>query len=194
MVDHSNFSATYGSRSAKTVGQRSCPIRKHLGLRDLSLRTKVAGAQLLGVPGGFALPPPALGGFERDQDARADSHHARSPALALHFEIHVLADVMPDAKSINGHCERLRVRALRLAPVLRTVTGCERRPANRRLRRGAGGSRLAVARWLNRLWIGARWAAPALRSIRRLRWLFTGHFSARHLLSLRSNPIAERYG
>src|SRR5262245_17330562 len=39
MVDHSNFSATSGLRSAKTVGQRSCPIGKHLGLRDLPLRS-----------------------------------------------------------------------------------------------------------------------------------------------------------
>src|SRR6516164_8663882 len=96
---------------------------------------------------------------------------------------------MPDAKGMDGHCERLRVHAFRLAPVLRTVTGWERRTANRRRRRGAVGSRFVVARPLNRLWIGARWAAPALRSIRRLGWLFTGHFSARHLLSLRSTPM-----
>src|SRR6516164_4274320 len=87
---------------------------------------------------------------------------------------------MPDAKGMDGHCERLRVHAFRLAPVLRTVTGWERRTVNRRRRRGAGGSRFVVARRLNRLWIGARWAAPALRSIRRLGWLFTGYFSARH--------------
>src|SRR5262249_24739604 len=94
MVDHSNFSATSGLRSAKTLGQRSRPIRKHLGLRDLSLRIKVAGARLLGVPGGFALPPPALGGFERNQDACADAHLARTKARVPHFEIHRLRDAV----------------------------------------------------------------------------------------------------
>jgi hypothetical protein len=39
MVDHSNFSATSGLLSAKAVGQRSCPIGKHLGLRDLPFRS-----------------------------------------------------------------------------------------------------------------------------------------------------------
>src|SRR5215472_6745195 len=109
MVDHSNFCATSRLRSAKTVGQRSCPIGEHLGLRDLSLRTKVAGARLLGVRGGFALPPPALGGFERDQDARADCHLARTEALVPHLEVHALRDaVSPMVKAATASATTLR--------------------------------------------------------------------------------------
>src|SRR5215831_6502304 len=70
---------------------------------------------------GFALTSPVGGALDADQRARADPHHAWAPSLALHFEIHVLADVMPDAKCMDRHRERLRVRALRLAPVLRTI-------------------------------------------------------------------------
>ena len=47
----------------------SCPIGNHIGLRDLSVRTKVAGARLGGV-GGFAHRVSHRGGplFYRDDD------------------------------------------------------------------------------------------------------------------------------
>ena len=116
-VGRSNFSATSGLRSVKTVGRGSCPIGKHLGLRDLSLRTKVAGARLLGVCGGFALPPPALGGFERDQDARADAHLARTQALFAKLKVEGLRNVVGDTEGSN----RIRGCRCRRAPDWRSL-------------------------------------------------------------------------
>jgi len=55
------------------------PIIRRLGLQSLAYALDGGG-------GGFARLAPFGGGFLTDQPARADPHHARAPALALHFE------------------------------------------------------------------------------------------------------------
>src|SRR5262245_26230889 len=64
---------------------------------------------------------PRGGAFVGDQNPAADLHGARSPSLAPHFEVHILRDAVQAAKFFDRHCERIRVRARRLAPILRTT-------------------------------------------------------------------------
>src|SRR5262249_36022328 len=51
--------------------------------------------------GGLTLAPPALGSFVANQRARADVHDGRSPSLALHLEVHVLADAVQRAERVD---------------------------------------------------------------------------------------------
>src|SRR6516165_1543159 len=72
--------------------------------------------------GGLALAPPFLPGFVADQRARTDLHRGRPPPLALHLVELVFRNTVQAAELFDRHCERVRVRAHRPSPVLRTIS------------------------------------------------------------------------
>src|SRR5262245_16275312 len=56
--------------------------------------------------GGFALTPPALGGLEADQRARADAHHRWSPSGPPHLEKHIFRNAVLCAEFFDAHRQR----------------------------------------------------------------------------------------